>query len=78
MESPLLTARHDEDNPRAGDAGPARHAVVSPEHAPSPPASRRGQDLRVFGGVAPGEQGQPPEEPDHEQVDETDDHEDRA
>jgi hypothetical protein len=36
------------------------------------------QDLRVFDGVAPGEQGQPPEESGHEQVDETDDHENQA
>jgi hypothetical protein len=33
------------------------------------------QDLHVFGGVAAGEQGQPAERPDHEQVEEAEEHE---
>jgi len=36
------------------------------------------QDLRVLGGMAPCEQRQPAEQPDHEQVDETDEPERRA
>jgi hypothetical protein len=36
------------------------------------------QDFCVLGCVAAGQQGQPPEEPDHEQVDQADDHEHRA
>ena len=36
------------------------------------------QDLHVLGGVAPGQEHQPAEHPDHEQVDETNEHERRA
>jgi hypothetical protein len=32
------------------------------------------QDLRVLGSVAPGEEDQPAEQPDHEQVDKSDKH----
>lgn len=32
------------------------------------------QDLRVLRGIAPGEEDQPAEQPDHEQVDKADEH----
>jgi hypothetical protein len=36
------------------------------------------EDLRVFGGVAAGQEHQPAEHPEHEQVDEAYEHERRA
>jgi hypothetical protein len=50
--------------PRARDL-PAQHSDLVPQH----------QDLRVFGGVTARQQRQPAEHPDHEQVDEADEHE---
>jgi len=61
------------------------HGAVSPVRpwAGNPPPQHRDlepqdQDLRVLGGVAPGQEHQPPEHPDHGKVDETDEHERRA
>ena len=36
------------------------------------------QDLYVLGGVAPGEEHQPAEQPDHEQIDEAEEHDRRG
>jgi hypothetical protein len=36
------------------------------------------QDLRVLGGIAPRQERQPAEHPDHEQVDKADEHERRS
>jgi hypothetical protein len=36
------------------------------------------EDLRILRGIAPRQQRQPAEHPDHEQIDETDQHECRA
>jgi hypothetical protein len=36
------------------------------------------QDLHVFGGIAAGEQSQPAEQPDHEQIGKTEEHECRG
>jgi hypothetical protein len=53
--------------PWAGDLPPHDRNLV-PEH----------QDLRVLGGVTSRQEHQPAEHPDHEQVDETNEHERRA
>ena len=53
--------------PPAGDV-PTQHCDLVPQH----------EDLRILRGVTPGQERQPAEHPDHEQVDETDQHEPRA
>ena len=52
---------------RAADV-PAQDRDLVPEH----------EDLRVLNGIAPYQEHQPAEHPDHEQVDEADEHEPRA
>jgi hypothetical protein len=47
---------------------PPQDRNLMPEH----------QDLRILGGIAPGQEHQPPEHPDHHQVDKTDEHERRS
>jgi len=53
--------------PRSGDLTP-QHRDVVPQH----------QDLRVLGDVTSDQERQPTEHPDHEQVDEANEHERRA
>jgi hypothetical protein len=53
--------------PRAADLT-TQHRDLMPQN----------QDLRVLGGVAASQERQPAGHPDHEQVDETDQHERRA
>ena len=53
--------------PRAGDLTP-QHRDLVPED----------QDFRVLGGMAARQERQPAEHPDHEQIDEADEHERRA
>jgi hypothetical protein len=52
---------------RAGDLAAQDHDLV-PQH----------QDLNILGGVAAGEQRQPAEQPDHEQIGEAGEHECRG
>ena len=66
-QKPRQGGDHDPVSPvrlRAGDLA-AQDRYLVPQH----------QDLRVFGCIAAREQRQPAERPDHEQVDEAEEHE---
>lgn len=62
-----ITARSAQSGPGAGNLA-AQDGDLIPEH----------QDLGVLGGVASGEEREPAEQLDHEQVDEADEHDRRA
>jgi hypothetical protein len=64
---------------------PGDHGTVSPVQprtADLPPQDRDlmpdHQDLRILSGIAPRQEHEPPEHPDHQQISKTDEHERRA